>query len=475
MSRLSERLRTLQAQRGEAVAAYESALTKALDENRELTAEEETQQTERRALLDKLDPQIEATERDLRILATRAQPLMTTTALPATVPAQPSAIERDGRGKIVRVGNPVIDEYVGAGFVRMFLCKALAKGDMALAEQIAIYRYGNKDFGDIMRQYEWHTKAAVPPMSTGEAIGSGGGSALIITTHMGEQFIDLLRPLLIVNKLPNTLNLNFNGAGKIIIPRQIGGVTGSYIGEGVSITTQRLNFDQIALTPSKLAVLAPYTNEMLRRSDPGFERLVLNDLTQGTARTIDQSFFVNTAVAPAPAGILTYKAQLAAGNILAAATVAQVSDAFRAIITQLRLANVPMTSPAWIMNPRTVEYLRLLRAATVEVYAFKDEIDRGTLFGWPIVASTTVAISAVDQSAPYALIDCSQIIWADDMAPVLDASEEATIQADTAPATPPAAPYLSAFQQDMVISRIRMSHTWSVRHPEAVSWATSIV
>jgi hypothetical protein len=58
---------------------------------------------------------------------------------------------------------------------------------------------------------------------------------------------------------------------------------------------------------------------------------------------------------------------------------------------------------------------------------------------------------------------------------VIDASEEASIQSDSAPATPPAAPYVSAWQQDLVLFRIRMSHSWDIRHIEAVAWAKSFV
>jgi HK97 family phage major capsid protein len=471
MARLSEKIAELHKQRAALVTAYEATVSKYVEEDRDPTEEEQKEQTERRSQLDKLDPQLDGLERDLRTIATRAQPA-TMPGNIITLPAQPSSIERDGSGRIVRIGNPVVDEFPGAGFVRMVIANALGKHR---AEEYASWRWGNKDFADLLKQYDWMTRAAVPPMNTGEAIGSGGGSALIVIQHLGAQFVDILRPKLVVARMPGTIQINFAGAGKLLIPRQIGGVTGSYIGEGLSLTVQRLNFDQIALTPSKLGVLAALTNELLRRADPGMERLLLNDLTAGTARTIDAAFMATVVAAPAPNGILTYNPVLAAGAIPAAATVNQVSDALRAIITALRIANVPMDSPCWIFNPRTVEYLRLLRGTTVEIYAFKDEIDQGKLLGFPIVDSTTVPISGVDQSVPYVLIDSAQVIWADDLPPIIDSSEEATIQADTAPASPPIAPYVSAFQQDLVISRIRMSHSWSVRYNAAVSWGSSLV
>jgi HK97 family phage major capsid protein len=286
----------------------------------------------------------------------------------------------------------------------------------------------------------------------------------------------MLRPALIVTRLPNVRRLNFTGAGQLKIPRQTGGISGAYIGEGTSIIVQRLNFDQLALTPSKLACIVGVTNELLRRSDPSIEMLIRDDLVEGTARTVDAAFMKTAAAPPAPPGLLTKSAELVAGEIPAAATFTQVRDAVRAMITAIRLANVQMLAPAWIMNPRTVEYLRMLIVSgTVDAFAFKMEIDQGTFFGFPIIASTNVPISGVDQSAPYALVDCSQILFADDLPPVIDASEEATIQSDSAPATPPATPYTSAWQQDLVLFRIRMSHSWDIRHVEAVVWSKSFV
>src|SRR5262249_6663463 len=199
-------------------------------------------------------------------------------------------------------------------------------------------------------------------------------------------------------------------------------------------------------------VIVPSTNDLLRRSAPSIEALMRKDMLNGTGRTITAAFIAAAAAPPAPNGILTYSASLAAGAIPAAATVTQVSDCLRAVIMQMRNNNEDMVSPCWIMHPRLMEYLRLLRTTTTEQFAFKAEIDAGTLMGYPIIDSTLLPVTT---TAPYALLDGDDVIWADDMAPIIDASEEATIQSDSAPATPPAAPYVSAFQQDMTLMRIR--------------------
>src|SRR5262249_41210017 len=149
-------------------------------------------------------------------------------------------------------------------------------------------------------------------------------------------------------------------------------------------------------------VIVPTTNELLRRSDPSIETLIRNDMLNGTARTITAAFIASAAAPPAPNGILTYSASLAAGAIPAAATVTQVSDALPAMIMQMRNNNEDMVSPSWIMQPPMMAYLRLLPTTTTEQFAFKAEIDAGTLMGYPIIDSTLLPVTT---TAPYALLD----------------------------------------------------------------------
>ena len=142
-----------------------------------------------------------------------------------------------------------------------------------------------------------------------------------------------------------------------------------------------------------------------------------------------------------------------------------------------------------------------------EIFAFKAELDAGTLLGYPVVDTTNIPIGGwpggTATSTVYALIDASQLIWAEDMLPMIDASEHASIWSDTGTplASPPNPanelipplnprlpggavvpapggdpipanqPFWSAFQNDLVLMRIRMRHTWARRHDVAVAWA----
>lgn len=464
MSKLSQKITALRKERGDTVASYETVINKALEEDRDLTPEETEQREKFKAALEKLDKELDRLEADERALAARA--VRVESGLPARIDPQPITMTIDANGKR-KYGNPVMDAYPAAGFTRMAI--AIAVAGQWNAATYAMQRWGDDAFAELVN------RAAVPPISSGEAVGAGGGSALVTILQLQSEFIDMLRPALILPRLPNIRRLEFLNNGSIRIPKQTGGVVGGYIGEGGSIPVNRLSFGQITLTPSKLAVIVPQTNEFLRRSDPSSEQLVQADMVKGTAQTIDNVFYSSAVAGAGPAGILTGIAHNVAGDIALAATVTAVTDALRAMIGALVNANVEMSAPAWIMHPRTKLYLQLLRTAPGEFFAFKGELDQGVLLGYPVITSTSVSLNfaGTPGDALYSLIDCAELLFAEDMGPVIDASQEASIQSDTTPATPPAAPYYSAFQNDMTFMRIRMSHTWARRRDEAVTWAVT--
>ena len=490
MSTLSQRIATLKKQRGEKLSAYEAVLQKAVAEDRDVSDDEQTALDAVKEDVDGLDNQISRLEDSEKIIARAAVPVIPVREEREAnggghfdrVPARPM----DSRATQEWIRACRMDDYPAAGFTRMAIAMALA-GPFN-AHHYALQRWGSKDFADVVQRIGFGLgRAATDPMSTDEAPGSAGGAgSLQPIVHVGSEFIELLRAQLIVGRLPRVRRLSFGGAGTLLIPKQTGGVAGGYVGEGSSISVQRLNFNQLRLTPSKLAVIVPTTNELLRRSDPATEQLIRDDLLEGTARTMDSTFLSTAAAsAAAPAGILNGIAENAGGQIHAAATVTEIATAMKAMISALRNANIPMIAPAWIMNPRLKEFLRLF-VTDLGVFPWKAEIDQGVLLGYPIIDSTTVPLNwnAVAGDSIWVLLDCSQLLFAEDLMPTVDASEEASIQADTTPQTPPgggtstplAAPtgggIVSAFQQDMLFMRLRSSHTWNRRYDTGLTWAT---
>jgi HK97 family phage major capsid protein len=505
MPSLQERLSTLQSERGHLVANCEAAMQASFDENRDLNDAETLAIGTMTERIQVVDGQLETLSAAEQMLMRRAAPV------PALIPGNRpgSTVHLPAVRERPHIEMRRRDEYKGSGFTRWAIACCVA-GSWNAAEY-ARQRWGDDDLADTIAYANWFGRAATDPQIGGPgamnpspptsvpAAGPDSGGFLVRLEHMGGEFIELLRPMLIAARLPSMRRLQFNAAGTLLIPRQTGGVTGGYIGEGQNIWVQRLTFGQLQLTPAKLAVIVPMTNELMHRSDPGIEMLVRDDMVEGTARTIDTNFFSTAAAgvgASPPGGILSPPvAQNLGGRFDDETTqgpmaVADATTALKNMIMALRLANVPFLAPVWIMHARTKEYLRLLRSQ-IDVFVFKAEIDAGTLLGYPIIDSTNIAIPFIPPAGPipatntgYALVDASQLIWAEDMLPLLDASEHASIYSATPGGTgglppggtqigPPAAglPYYSAFQNDMIFLRIRMRHTWNRRHDVAVTWA----
>jgi HK97 family phage major capsid protein len=474
MTTLSQRILALQTERGQMVRAYEATLQPALDDNRDLNDTETATIGEARSRLDTIDVQ-------LRHLSD-AEAAFQRSALPAGggLPGN-----RPGTAMVLATqrSHPVIqmqrrDAFKGQDFVRMAI--AISVAGFWNAAEYARMRWADDELSEIIQHsVAIQFRAVVPPMATDD---TQGGSLITRFEYLASEFIEMLRPMLIVGRMPSMRRLSFNNNGTLLIPKQTGGVAGGYVGEGRAIAVNRLIFERMTLTPSKLAVIVPQTQELLRRSDPPTEMLIRDDMLEGTARTIDSFFFSTRVAAANPAGILESIPPLVAGMIppatgIGGGDVTAVTVALRAMLWELRRQNVPMNAPVWIMNARTKEYLRLLRTVQ-EIFAFKAEIDAGTLLGYPIIDTTAIPIPfppGTGEQTAYALIDASQLIWADDMAPIIDASQEASVQLDDLPQQPPnpgSIPAIySAFQNDMVFMRLRMSHSWARRHDVAVVWA----
>src|SRR5215475_7635450 len=126
MSKLAEKISALHKQRAEKISDLEALLTAALDGDRDLTEDESKTREALREQIAKLDKDLDQLEADEKILAARAVPVFSTA--PGATHADPrsTGIVRDDRGRIIRTGIAPVDEFEGAGFVRMAIAISVA-------------------------------------------------------------------------------------------------------------------------------------------------------------------------------------------------------------------------------------------------------------------------------------------------------------------------------------------------------------
>ena len=373
-------------------------------------------------------------------------------ARPIANPMQPT-LAMPGRSRDAKT-------FPGQAFVRLVGALALSKGNLPQAVEIA-QRWG----GD-MPEIESVLRAATRLGSTSDPFWLGRAAVAVGTTTdptwatplaqyqtMASEFIELLRPVTILGRLPALAQVPF----MVKIPRQTAGATANWVGEGLSKPVSALAFDLVQVPFSKVAVICVITQELARFSTPSAEMLVRDDLRNAIAQFLDVQF-IDPAVAPVaglrPGSITNGVVPIPSSGSTVAAVTADLSAALLAMMTALR-GNI--MSPAWIMSPAAALFLGTLRTA-LDVPAFPGMVSTGgvpgallptpTLMGIPVIVSGNVALDGNGKS-DIVLVDQSQIMLADDNQITIDASTEASLQMDTAPATPPVT-LVSLWQQNML-------------------------
>ncbi|MFT5616558.1 MAG: HK97 family phage major capsid protein [Granulosicoccus sp.] len=128
------------------------------------------------------------------------------------------------------------------------------------------------------------------------------GGNLVATQHMDSSFIGLLRKRAALTRLGvRTLT---GLVGNVEIPRQTGGATAYWIGEGAGPTESDLSVDNLSLTPHTLAGAVAISRRAQIQTSPDIEALVRDDLIQCLALEIDRVGINGDADGDAPDGLL---------------------------------------------------------------------------------------------------------------------------------------------------------------------------
>lgn len=91
--------------------------------------------------------------------------------------------------------------------------------------------------------------------------------------------------------------------GNVDIPRQTGGATAYWVGEGDDSTDSKTTYDKVSLTPHTLAASVPITRRAMLQTTPDIEALVRDDLVKIMALAISDCGINGSADADAPNGL----------------------------------------------------------------------------------------------------------------------------------------------------------------------------
>jgi HK97 family phage major capsid protein len=324
------------------------------------------------------------------------------------------------------------------------------KGDLASA-----IKYNQKEFDDATG--ELVNKALLASQQT-----SGG---VLLQPEFANDFIGLLRNAAVIRSLnPTSIPMP---SGAINYPKAASGSTAEYVGEAQGQNVSDLGFGMISLSAKKLRVSVAISNDLILYSKAvNIDQMVRDDAIAAAKVKEDSVFLRSTGTQFTPRGLRYYAPTANVLTMTATPDLAKVTADLGRMVTALIEANIPMVRPAWIMAPRTWNYLMTIRDTSGN-FAFRPEMLQGTLWGMPFRYTNQVPknLGSGSDSEVY-LIDFADVVVADTTdIQVVSSSEAAFLSGGS---------LVSAFANDMTAVQLIARHDLGVRREESIVVLTGV-
>ena len=467
---IQDQIKSFQAARAAKVAALEAIMKKSAEAGTSLNAEEQKEFDEADAEVKSIDGHLKRLGTMERLQLDQAKAITVVTPGSVEEPTKKAAQERDPVSRVIAVEKKL---EKGIGLARLAGCVAAAKGNPDLALRIARERFPEeKQIHGIlqhvrMNDHGFINKAAV---DIGTSRDTDWAAPLVNYQNLVNEFLEYLRPMTVLDQMaPMMRRVPFN----VRVPRQTGGATAGWVGEGAPKPVTSLAFDFVALTYMKLAAIAVITQELARFSSPNADTLVRDDLAKAIIQQMDSDL-----LDPANAGTSNVKPASITNGVTPIAssgnTYTDVLTDIQALAAAFIAANLSRRGAVWVMSETNALGLSLMRLPANEGggFAFPGITEEGGTFnGRKVIVSESVGNIVV-------LARASDILLADDGQVTIDASDQASVQMDSAPTNPVAAAtvLISLWQQNLLGIRAERFVTWvkgraaSVQYLSGVSW-----
>jgi HK97 family phage major capsid protein len=215
--------------------------------------------------------------------------------------------------------------------------------------------------------------------STTPAAGPGG--ALIPLVLDPSQYIDVLRPAMVVRGLGARVLSDLRA--NLDLPRLTGATSYGWFAENSAIPTSDETFDRVSLRPRHAGAILEVSRNMLQQSTPDIEAIIRDDLAQVLARAVDSAALVGPGgSAIQPQGIIFTP------GVTAVPTAPPDYDLMVDIATAPALLNALMGSLGWSANFETRGALLKLKDLYGRPYGL-DALGQGYPFGFTNLATVT--------------------------------------------------------------------------------------
>ena len=354
----------------------------------------------------------------------------------------------------------------GIGFTRFVMATAMAKGNPMHAVEIF------KSREQWMQESPGVLDVLKTVVAPGSTTDSTWGGALVNYQILTDEFIEYLRPLTIIGRLTGLTRVPF----KVKIPRQTGGATVNWVGEGAPKPLTSMAFDTVTLEFAKIAGIIVLNEELLRLGTPSAELLVRNDLAKSIVQFMDAQFVDPTKAAVtnvSPASITNGVTPTIATGTTGAALRADMKTVLGGFLT----ANMQVSNVGVLMSQRLALGISLMTNSLGQKEFPGLTMNGGDLLGLPVITSENIPSTggSPTDGDPIIIVSQPDILLADDGQVTIDASREASLQMDTAPDSPATAStvMISLWQQNQIGLRAERWVNWAKRRSTAVAYISN--
>ena len=351
----------------------------------------------------------------------------------------------------------------GVRFARSAMALFAAKGDRAMAAEIAKQRWGSQT-----PEVERYLKTAVP---AGDTTTSGWASQLAYARDMENEFVEYLRPMTILGKLSGVRRVPFN----IRYGTQTATSTGNWVGQGAPVPVSKPTVSSGSLGIAKASAIVAIDEELARISSPSAEMFVRDDMAKTLATFLDVQFVDPNVAASAnvsPASITNGVTAVAATGTAAA----NLRTDLATVLTNLSRNEIDLSGVAWIMTPETALNISLMLSSLGTPIYGGISATGGTLLGLPVITSNSANIPGSPASGRMIIaVATGDILLADDGGVSIDVSREAALQlldnpTNTSTGSTTTTQMISMFQTHSMALRATRFINWAKRRTTAVEY-----
>lgn len=384
-----------------------------------------------------------------------------------------AATARAPAGSGVRVASKL---EPGIKMARWAMCVARAKFLQKEGQFMApadIYK-AEKRWMDTAPDVHLAIKSAVNGLDSTTAAAA---SEWAYAQNIASEFVEYLRPRTLLGKIQGWRNVPFN----VRIGAMDAGSTGYWVGQGLAVNVSKPTSTSISLGITKVGGLAVITKELAMLSTPSAEMMVRNDLSKALAQKADTSLIDPNSggVSNVTPASLTYgaTARQASGTDFAS-----FKADWKAITSSFYAANIPLAGAVCIMKEELAEALSLM-VTSLGLPQFPSMQDwasgNGRLMGRPVFTTQAADTSgSPDFDNMLILLQPGEVFLADDGGASVEASDQVSIQMDSAPdnqstATSAGASLVSMFQTESVAIKAIRHVNWTKARSQACQYIRS--